>query len=128
MSLEQEHHKTRFHLSEENTFSIISYFFTWRLHFTVDDIAVWTVIRKGIWEGRIGSSYQCEVSTRISNQSDAPCFWEHGMLMKQTIIFLSWFSGLFATNVWHWIRSSPLWFCMNVFGIWASPCPKNLVE
>lgn len=104
MSLEQEHHKTRFHLSEENTFSIIFYFSLGDC-ISLQTTASWTVIRKGIWEGRIGTSYQCEVSTCISNESGATYFWEHGMLMKRAIIFLSWFLGLFPTNAWHTVNS-----------------------
>lgn len=66
MSLEQEHRKTRFHLSEENTYSIIFYF-SLGDYISLQTTVPGTVIRKGIWEGRIGVSYQCEVSTCISN-------------------------------------------------------------
>lgn len=121
MSLEQQHHKTRFHLSEENTFSIIFYFSLGDC-ISLQRTAPWTVIRK---ECETGASCQWEVSACISDERCYPA-WEHRMLMKPGIVFLPWFPGLFPHKSWHTVNLLfSFWFCVHVFGIWANPVLKS---
>lgn len=88
---------------------------------------------RGLWlEGSVWRwkwrSCQCEVSACISDEHCCPG-WDHRMLMKPAIIFLSWFPGLFPHKSWHAVNLlfSVLILCACVWHLGKS-CSQEMGE